>query len=314
VDPCTLPGGSDLPGSMLTAAFGETSRTLTLGRDTKAPAITLDTAPQRVQPGQTVQIPVTAREERAGDSWQTGIQRFRLIRPNGSAEELVAGGSGPRPCDQKQWEAQASFTFTAAEDARPGADLAFFVEAFDWQGNRAVHTFSVVIAEQEWTGTWRAVGNQRNLGEVITDILDAQFTFRVGVDGRILGSGTASMTLGAGGHSLMPGPAGCILTRMLAPNFVAFEVGGRKQGNVLTLTFQLPANVPPPVTTATCPGGAGVMFPPSPFPAFFGIGLCQGGSPAIVTVPLPAGEMQSPPISCGGYQLNTRVTVRLSSL
>jgi hypothetical protein len=316
VDPCTLPGGSDLPGSMLTAAFGETSRTLTLGRDTKAPTIALDAAPQRVQPGQTVQIPVTAREERGADSWQTGIQRFRLIRPTGSTEEMAVGGSGPRPCGQKQWEAQTTFTFTAAEDARPGADLTFFVEAFDWQGNRAVQSFTITIAEQEWSGTWRVVGTQQNLNGIFTDILDAQFTFRVGVDGRIIGSGTAAMTLGTGGLSLMPGPAGCIITRTLASNSVAFDVGGRKQGTMLTLTFQLPANVPPPVTTASCPGGAGVMFPPSPFPAFFGIGPCQGGSPAIAVIPIASGDVPaySAAPMCGGYRFDTRITVHLGPL
>ena len=315
IDPCAVPGGSDLPGSTLTAAFGETSRTLTLGRDTKAPVIALDAAPQRVQPGQTVQIPVTAREERGADSWQTGMQRFRLIRPDGSAVEMAVGGSGPRPCDQKQWEAQATFTFTAAEDARPGADLAFFAEAFDWQGNRAVQSFTIAIAEQEWSGTWRTVGTQQNLNGFFTDILEAQFTFRVGVDGRIMGSGTAAMTLGTGGLSLMPGPAGCIITRTLASNSIAFDVGGRRQGGVLTLTFQLPANVPPPVTMASCPGGAGVMFPASPFPAFFGIGPCQGGSPAIAVIPIASGDAQaySAAPMCGGYRFDTRVTVRLGS-
>jgi hypothetical protein len=106
IEPCRLPGGSDLPGARFEATF--TSRTaantlimITLSPVTEKPTLkTTSTPPKgtKVKPGDTIKIRMEASEEynhpRLG--WQTGVKKIQL-----RAQRVASGAARVIPARER---------------------------------------------------------------------------------------------------------------------------------------------------------------------------------------------------------------------
>lgn len=170
VDPCTISGGKDLPGTTI-AVTGSIEGTAadptgeaTLGPDTLAPAITATSEPStfsQVAPGDEITFEVTAEELASGGPWQTGVQSIRLREEGGATLFEETFGEAPLPCEQKSWEQTITATYTVPQDPPPIIEIVATAQDF---GSGLAVPIPTIAQESRflfytgeiWTGTFHA--------------------------------------------------------------------------------------------------------------------------------------------------------------
>ncbi len=161
VDPCSLPGGSDLPGAKVTLklVLNEPAPTrdwtfhYTLPDDSAAPLLRGGSNPPHgttVQPGDTIKIHITASEPtHAGP--QEGIEDIQLIGPDGLIDSADYG-KHPIACDRSRLSKTLTTTYTVPAD--PPAVIHLRAIAHDYAGNESIPlTADFPTAPNAWTGT-----------------------------------------------------------------------------------------------------------------------------------------------------------------
>jgi hypothetical protein len=146
LNPCSLPGGSDLPGTSITVSavpLGfETRRdtdTKILGADTSLPEVTLVSAPSngvKVEGGQKIELSGIAVEKETGGSWQTGVSKILIDVMQPSFEEVadVPSGKSMAACTEKSWkQTTEKYFYTVPEDVK--GDLRICAFGYDFAGN-----------------------------------------------------------------------------------------------------------------------------------------------------------------------------------
>jgi hypothetical protein len=134
VDPCTLSGGSDLPGTEVSVqAVGQENQSgvhfvakgvITLNHDLLAPRLIVVPTPgfgSTVKAGDKISFEVTAQERRRHGPWQTGVQMIQITaKPGGSVGPgWVNNSKLPKPCNEKTWEHKYQATYTVPSNPNP---------------------------------------------------------------------------------------------------------------------------------------------------------------------------------------------------
>ncbi len=181
VDPC-YPGSKDLPGTRMDIELEEdplVPNGIVLGPDQDAPKVSVNSSPvkgTKVKAGDVIKIDATASERRTGGTWQTGVQRFQLVRmdPGGGIEELIQEVTDPsrlpKPCDQKAWSKVLAASYKVPDNPPPVIKLCAIAEDYAgnenfkcgefptvdvWEGTLNTHV-TVAGSYKTCTGTWRA--------------------------------------------------------------------------------------------------------------------------------------------------------------
>jgi hypothetical protein len=213
LDPCSLPGGTDLPGTSITVtAFPlgyETNvetDTRTLGADTSLPILDVKKSVQpgqRVNPGEEIAFTVTAEELTSEGSWQTGISLMQLTGPGDTPEPWSNPDPEPQACGSKTRIHTETFTYTVP--ASPLAEFELCVIVQDFAGNPAkncgtYYTSSQLKGKLSSTVTTSLLGGQ-NIG---TDVAQgiADLTLILKPDGTLTGTAVYDYAQrGEGAHS-----------------------------------------------------------------------------------------------------------------
>ncbi len=117
LNPCTLPDGSDLPGTSITVIAvaagnqaGQETSTEILGADTSAPVVQLVSEPSngaKVKEGDKIELIAIAEELRSGGSWQTGVSKIEIFVMEPSGQELLKkeyASYKDKSCGEKSWK------------------------------------------------------------------------------------------------------------------------------------------------------------------------------------------------------------------
>ncbi len=151
VDPCWLPGVSDLPGTEVSVqAIAEwfdqqklqkvAKGVITLNHDLLAPRVKVVSTPARgttVKAGDKINLKVTAQERRIRGPWQTGVKVVQVTAIPGG---MVGGGwvnpsNLPKPCTEKTWEQEYGATYTVPNNPPPTIKICAIAE--DYIGNES---------------------------------------------------------------------------------------------------------------------------------------------------------------------------------
>ena len=132
LDPCKLPGGSDLPGAVLiykTVISGPSHQGLsavdywTLPSRSDGPVLTAGSTPPhgtRVHPGEVIKIHITATEANGGAP-ESGIQEIALgLSPLGTIDKATYGDH-PTACDKSRLTKTLTTTYTVPDNPRPSS-------------------------------------------------------------------------------------------------------------------------------------------------------------------------------------------------
>ena len=203
-DPCGLSGPSDLPGTRITVttrAFdsrgdspkeaGSLDSVITLGDDTSAPMVNVIPTPARgsfVSAGQKISLQVTAKDERTGGSWQTGVRRIWLeAQPEGldKPDEWPNPSRLPKPCDKKTWEQDFRATYTVPRKPPPIVEICAHAE--DYADNPKSNCADFA------TGEWRGTLREHAQGSIYNDTVIVIFSFSEERDGTIKGAARVKM-------------------------------------------------------------------------------------------------------------------------
>ena len=170
VDPCRLPGGSDLPDARLTinliaeAPARNQSYTAQLAADIEKPTLRMTSDPpsgSAVNAGDQIRIRMEASEDygEARIGWQTGVQKIQL-RDESLDRDVApqhADGGPMRSCAQKAWTRRLEVTYTVPPNPPPVIRLR--AAAWDFAGNKddGIAEFATGIrrAAMSWHGTVR---------------------------------------------------------------------------------------------------------------------------------------------------------------
>lgn len=209
VNPCLFRSedASDLPGTKIgvtannsrknSSAFSQVSQTFTLGPDQDAPKVSVNSSPvkgTKVKAGDVIKIDATASERRTGGTWQTGVQRFQLVRkgPGGGIEELIQEVTDPsrlpKPCDQKSWSKVIEASYKVPNNPPPVIKLCAIAE--DYAENESFKCGEFPTGDV-WEGTLHT--DVTNAGQYVTCTgnWDANIKIVAAEDGNV--SGTASV-------------------------------------------------------------------------------------------------------------------------
>lgn len=276
-NPCSHPGGSDLPGTqasfevrVVVLPSGTISggvESTTLGPDTTRPSITMESQPPpgKVQPGARIRIQATAQEKRAGPTWQKGMKTFQLTAtPGGQVGDVqVASSRLPLPCDRKQWSLVAEGSVVVPPNT-PVVKVCAIAE--DFAGNIQTKCNEYFTGEV-WKGQAKISSSVVYPGPsrpTCRDGADLEFTFVASADGAIRGNGTAELT--SAPTCPFPINAG-------SWKHVDYEVLGEKTATGFSLRFAAGAWQPP----------GGINW--AGFVSVFGVpALPTGGAPVAVNV------------------------------
>ena len=174
VRPCSLAGGSDLPGAQLTVAFRDgdpapdASWVMTLAPDKDKPTLTTTSTPRKgtkVKPGDTIKIRMEASEEYAPArlNWQTGVKKLQLIDegPNPVVTPHWEG-TEMRACAAKQWKQFLEVSYLVPANPPPVIRLRAIAE--DFAGNQDVDVAEFPTGDWygtfNWTHTCQGGGNK----------------------------------------------------------------------------------------------------------------------------------------------------------
>ncbi|MGB2889265.1 MAG: hypothetical protein WBC04_16350 [Candidatus Acidiferrales bacterium] len=172
VDPCWLPGGSDLPGTKVAVkadvldVLGKTvfsnNDITTLADDTLAPRVNVVSTPARgtkVKTGDKIHLNVTATEKRSGGPWQTGVKIIQVTaEPRGLVKDPWTNPSNlPKSCGEKTWEHKDEATYTVPKD--PPAVIKICAITEDYVGNESSQCGEFPTGDV-WKGTLHATSSQ----------------------------------------------------------------------------------------------------------------------------------------------------------
>ena len=245
-NPCVHPGGSDLPGTE--AEFSVTmfgaggsfidggNKLTTLGPDETPPVLEVTSDPppgSKVEPGQTITVSIVGRETKGG-TWQTGVKQIKLTDfDTGAVLGDQIFGEEALPCAQKAWSKGLDVVYTVPEDAPP--EIHLMAEAFDFAEKRGSFGLSYYTGEV-WTGGGALTSSATYPdGSACTDAVGISYTFGIGDDGAITGTGLGTHTEEA--HCPFPAPGAQWET-------FALTVSGRLDGQTIRLEFDLEGQEP----------------------------------------------------------------------
>ncbi len=145
VDPCSLPGGSDLPGAKVTLKLvlnqpppvRDWTFHYTLPDDRAAPLLrggSNPTAGTTVKTGDTIKIHITASEP-TNDGPQEGIEDIQLTGPDGLIDSADYG-KHPTACDHSRLSKTLTTTYTVPDN--PPAVIHLTAIAHDFAGNESI--------------------------------------------------------------------------------------------------------------------------------------------------------------------------------
>lgn len=171
IDPCAVPGGSDLPGTTVvvsdetSSSLGQSSGTASavLDPDTLAPVLTVTSDPPagtKVNAGDIITFTQVMTEEARGGAlrpWQTGVKQISILGASGQGDVVTPAtfGDTALPCDQKSWQQKATFTYTVPAD--PPSIVRLFPYTLDFAGNVGSLELDYPTAET-WEGTMSLAG------------------------------------------------------------------------------------------------------------------------------------------------------------
>ena len=145
LNPCTLPGGSDLPGTSITVTvgalgYGQDTDTEVLGADSSAPTVQLVSQPSNgaeVEAGDKIVLSAIAEEIRTGGSWQTGVSKIEIFVMEPSGEQLLIKKYDEyqdQSCEAKSWkQTTEEITYIVPEGVK--GDLRICAFGYDFAGN-----------------------------------------------------------------------------------------------------------------------------------------------------------------------------------
>jgi len=206
VDPCSLPGGSDLPGAKVTLKLVLNQPTptrdwtfhYTLPDDHAAPLLRGGSNPPHgttVQPGDTIKIHITASEPTNKDA-QEGIEDIQLLGPDGLIDSADYG-KHPTACDRSRLSKTLTTTYTVPDN--PPAVIHLRAIAHDYAGNESIPlTADFPTGPNTWTGTMSLTSSREYIeGEgtpgytgpyTCSDAWTGALTLKVTTNGPITGS------------------------------------------------------------------------------------------------------------------------------
>lgn len=162
VNPCPLENGKDLPGTRIQVEVHGNSGTgrpgygiITLGPDKDAPKVSVNSSPTKgtkVKAGDVIKIDATASERRSGGTWQTGIQLFQLIGPDGKITDKMAPSRLPQACGNKSWSMVLAASYTVPQNPPPVIKLCAIAD--DFAGNQGIKCGEFPTGDV-WKGTLR---------------------------------------------------------------------------------------------------------------------------------------------------------------
>ena len=205
-DPCSLPGGSDLPGAKLTyeLVVDRPSPTRTfvahyiLPDDKAPPMLSGGSTPRSGTPvsaGQTITVHVTAAEPNDKGP-QEGIRDIQLTGPNGLVDSKNYG-THPIACDRSRLTETLMTTYTVPKD--PPAIITLTAHASDFVNNDAVPLSAEFPTGNTWTGKAHVVTHIRYHGPShecpAIEVDDDTFTLTVSSSGTVQGKATQVVTI-----------------------------------------------------------------------------------------------------------------------
>lgn len=263
LDPCRLPGGSDMPGTTVhfsaryTDDPAEAAGAQHLLEDPEqSPVLVLQSIPSsgsRVEPGDTIRLQSQAMELPPSE----GLHWAEIRSPAGV---LGRDEHQATPCDQSRFYSEMERTYTVPADPPPVIELTAVAQDFDGVASTDSVTF-VTDDRVVWEGTLMAETERQYEGAgTCFDTWRAELDFVVDQTGKIDGSGRAEL-----------GEFGCALPSSNPAQAHVFSIGGQSSDEALTLLLSFGQNVPAGsnqwagfpnllLTNAGQPGGA----PPGP--------------------------------------------------
>lgn len=207
VHPCSLPGGSDLPGAILTYEYVVDipkpvkvfTFHYTLPDDKAPPVLTASSTPPggtKVVPGQVITVHITATEPN-GQGPQTGIQGIRLTGPQGLIDR-ASYGDRPTACDTSRLAKTLTTTYTVPD--KPPAIIHLSAVARDFAHNQSADlSADFPTTGVPWTGTIGATTTRRYVERVggqysCHDAWKGKLFLVVLTNNTITGSGTMNKT------------------------------------------------------------------------------------------------------------------------
>ncbi len=186
----------------------------------------------KVKPGDKIKIKITASEryEDGHKSWPTGVRTVQLLGPNGLVDKNESSSMNPDPCATLSLEA----TYTVPNNPPDVIHLTAVAE--DAVGHQLAEAADFPTVDT-WKGTLHVAGE----GNVYKDEADISLTFIVDKDGKISGTGRATVT---------PSPRTfiesdkCIFMHSITPNTFDIAVEGRREADEFQLSIR-------PLTKAT---------------------------------------------------------------
>lgn len=258
-------GTAGLPevGQVLSAGAASGHATVKLGEDTTAPDLRVVSVPPggtRVEPGDTIDIHVTASEKRTGGSWQTGLKFIQVVEVGGG---LVAKspvyGTVPQPCERKVWKREFRIPKPYRVPRNPPPVIRLCVIAEDIAGNEGTDCASFYTG-QVWRGAMHTETKLTYpLARPNSASYDSSLVLVVDRDGVVTGHGTARLMGGS--------------CRDIAKE-IRFDIAGRAFDDHfqlrLNMTGRVPANGDP------CGFGAGFFQGESLFVPIIGGDTARG--------------------------------------
>ena len=236
LDPCRLPGGSDMPGTTVhfSARYAddpaEAARAEHLLEDPEEPpVVVLQSIPRngsRVEPGDTIRLQSQAMEIPPSE----GLHWAEIRSPGGvlGREEHQA-----TPCVPSRFFSVMERTYTVPADPPPVIELTAVAQDFDGVDSTDSVTF-VTDDRQVWEGTMTAETERQYEGAGgCFDTWRAELDFVVDPEGTIDGTGRAEL-----------GEFGCELPSSNPAQAHVFSIGGQSSDDALTLLLSFGHNVP----------------------------------------------------------------------
>ena len=209
IDPCSLSGGKDLPGTKVridTDAHDNTSvytekqgmtagpYVVTLGDDTQAPRLDVKSKPARgkVNTGDKISLKVRSYEVRNGGPWQSGVMDIQVIADPGglvtSKDYLQYRG---KACGEKSWEQNLDATYTVPSNPPPIIKLCALTHDFAGNPNTKCGEFRT---GNTWKGKLHLVSSiaSSDYGLLCNnETFNGEFSFVVAPNGQVQGKGSA---------------------------------------------------------------------------------------------------------------------------
>lgn len=197
-DPCSLSGGSDLPGAEVEfsgvlnvgeqGTVGGSPTVITLGPDETSPKNMLNPsipAGSRVESGDTIGIDVLATDKKEGGTWQTGIKSIQLIETTEGLIDDKQGTRLPPKCDDAARGINWQTKYEVTDDSPNKIELCALAE--DHAGN-VKKSCAKFYKGEVWEGTLTSTGT----GGTGVETFSADVTLVVDEDGVVEGDGKLS--------------------------------------------------------------------------------------------------------------------------